>query len=126
MADKFTSADTNTLLSQPGYFYYRSYGTSNPWTKAVFANGASYSPATETAEIAFDDVGTVRDEVSNETVEVSISSGRVLDFDFINDLTGGLYTKETVAGTPVVGAAQTVDSGNWLFWSGILARESDG
>jgi len=115
MADKFTSADTDTLLSQPGYFFYRTYGSSGAWTKAVFANGASYKPAVESVEIAFDDVGTVRDEVSNETVEISISSGRVLDFDFVNDLTGGLYTKEVVAGTPVAGASDVVDSGDWVF-----------
>ena len=106
--DKFTSADTATLLSQPGYFYYRGYGTSNPWTKAVFANGATYSQNLESAEIAFDDVGNVRDEVSNETSEISLSSGRVLDPEFLNDVTGGLYSKIDVPGTPVVGATQNV------------------
>ena len=124
--DKFTSADTDTLLSQPGFFYYRDYNSVAPWTKAVFANGASYAPAVESVEIAFDDVGTVRDEVSNETVEISIASGRVLDFDFVNALTGGLYTKEVVAGTPVTGYSWTLASGEWFYDKTYLFIEQNG
>lgn len=120
MADKFTSADTNTLLSQPGYFYTRPFGSTGAWNKAVFANGATFTPSVETAEIAFDDVGTVREEISNETAEIALSSGRVLDLDFIDTVTGGLYTKETVAGTPVTGYAQTVTSGSWVYEGTIL------
>jgi hypothetical protein len=128
MATKFTNSDVATLLAQPGYFYYRTYGSSNPWTKAVFANGASYSPSTESAEIAFEDVGTVREEVANETAEITISSGRVLDPEFIYDLTGGLYTKEVLAGTPVAGAEQTIASGNWNYENLVLieGHNSDG
>ena len=124
--DKFTSADTDTLLSQPGFFYYRDYNSVAPWTKAVFANGASYAPSVESVEIAFDDVGTVRDEVSNETVEISIASGRVLDFDFVNALTGGLYTKEVVAGTPVTGYTWTIASGDWNYDKTVLFAEQNG
>jgi len=115
MADKFTSADTDTLLSQPGFFYYRDYNTSNPYVKAVFANGAAFTPTTESVSIAFDDVGDVRDEVSNETVEIALSSGRVLDLDFIDALTGGLYAKTVNPGTPVAAASQTIASGDWVF-----------
>jgi hypothetical protein len=124
--DKFTSADTDTLLSQPGYFYERAYKSVGAWKKAVFANGANYAPSVEVAEIAFDDVGNVRDEVSNETVEISIASGRVLDFDFIYDLTGGLYEKEAVAGTPVAGEAQTIDSGVWVYDEVLLLENQNG
>ncbi len=126
MADKFTSADTNTLLSQPGYFYYRDFGSTGPWNKAVFANGATYTPAVETAEIAFDDVGTVREEIANETAEIALSSGRVLDFNFIHALTGGLYTKEVVAGTLVSGHVQTVASGAWAYDQVILLDKQNG
>ena len=111
----FTNADEKKLLSQPGFLYYRSYESSDPWNKAVFLNGATYTPTVESAEIAFDDVGNVRDEVSTETVELTFDSGRVLDFDMINDLTGGLYTKSVVDGTPVSGAEQVVSSGSWSF-----------
>lgn len=107
----FNDADKETLLAQPGYFFYRAYGSSGSWTKAVFANGAKYTPAVESTDIAFDDVGDVYSQVSKETCEIAISSGRVLDFDFIQDITGGLYTKEVVAGTPVTGATQTIPAG---------------
>jgi len=122
----FTDADTATLLSQPGYFYYRAFGTSDPWVKAVFANGSAFAPTVESVEINFDDVGNVRDEVSNETAEISISSGRVLDLDFIDDITGGLYTKSTVAGTPVVGDLQTVQSGSWAYRGIIMLENQNG
>ena len=124
--DKFTSADTDTLLSQPGYFYYRPYKSVGAWTKGVFANGASFTPAVESVSIAFDDVGDVRDEVSTETVEVALSSGRVLDLDFIDDLTGGLYNKVIVDGTPVVGASQTIEDGNWVEDQIILIENQNG
>lgn len=124
--DKFTNADMDTLLSQPGYFYFRDYKSANPWTKAVFANGASYTPNLESAEIAFDDVGTVRDEVSNETVEVSLASGRVLDLDFVNALTGGLYAKTIVAAAPVVGAIQDVLSTTWVYDQIVVLQSQNG
>lgn len=126
MAEKFTAADTATLLAQPGYFYYRAYGSSNPWTKAVFANGAAYAPAVESVEVSFDDVGVVYDQVAKETAEISISSGRVLDFDFVKDVTGGLYTKVTTPGTPVVGANQVVNSGNWKYQTPFLIANQMG
>lgn len=125
MADTFTSSDTATLLSRPGFFYYREHNSDGAWKKAVFANGAEYTPNTETTEIAFDDVGTVRDEVSDETVDISISSGRVLDFDFINDLTGGLYTKEVTPGTLVSGAEQTIKEG-WAYDAIVLFANQNG
>lgn len=124
--DKFTDADVATLLSQPGYFYYREYATSNPWVKAVFANGSAFAPTVEIAEIAFDDVGNVRDEVSNETAAVTLSSGRVLDPEFLNDITGGLYTKEVVAGTLVTGANQVVASGTYEYDGVVLFENQNG
>lgn len=126
MAQLYTNADELTMLTQPGFFYYRAYGTADAWNKAVFANGASYSPNLEKTPITWDDVGTVREEVSNETVEISLSSGRVLDFDFVYDVTGGLYDKVVVDGTPVAGAEQEVESGAWSFSNVILLENQNG
>jgi len=124
--DKFTTADERNLLSQPGYFYFRDYGSTGAWTKAVFMNGSTYQENTETAEIAFEDVGTVRDEVSNETVDISISAGQVLDLELVSKLTGGLFTYSTVAGTPVAGHDFVASSGAWSFDKTILLDKQNG
>ncbi len=126
MADKFSTADERNLLSQPGYFYSRAYGTSDAWDKSVFMNGSTYQANTESVEIAFEDVGTVRDEVSDETIDITISAGQVLDLGLISSLTGGLYTYTTVDGTPVAGADQVVGSGDWNYDKTILLANQMG
>lgn len=115
MADKFGTADERNLLSQPGYFYSRTYGTSDAWDKSVFMNGSTYQTNTDSVEIAFEDVGTVRDEVSDETVDIAISAGQVLDLELISKLTGGLYSYESTAGTLVSAAEQVLSSGSWSY-----------
>lgn len=112
---KFNTNDVATLLAQPGFLYYRDYGSAGSYNKAVFANGATFAPAIESTEVAFDDVGTVYDQIANETVELTLDSGRVLDFDFIEAISGGIYTKTNIAGTPVVGGVQVVSSGSWAY-----------
>ena len=120
MGDKFSQSDERNLLSQPGFFYFRDYGSSSAFQKAVFMNGSSYQVNSETAEIAFDDVGTVSEEISTETVDINISAGQVLDLNLITSLSGGLYSLETVAGTLVEGHEQVVNSGKWDFDKTIL------
>lgn len=122
----FTNTDLDTLLAQPTFFGYRPYGSGAPFAKAVFANGASYTQNTEVTTISFDDVGDVQDQVANETATISISSGRVLDPEFIYDITGGLYTKTIIDGTPVVGATQNIASGAWLFDEIVLVENQNG
>jgi hypothetical protein len=126
MADKFTTADERNLLSQPGYFYSRAYGSTGGWDKSVFMNGSTYQANTDSVEIAFEDVGTVRNEVSDETVEISISAGQVLDLSLISRLSGGLFSYETVSGTPVVGATQTLESGDWSYQRTALIENQNG
>jgi hypothetical protein len=126
MANYFNETDERSLLSRPGFFYYRDYGTNDPWKRAVFMNGASYQINTETSQIIFDDVGIIRDEISKETIEITVSSGQVLNLELIEDLTGGLYTYETVAGTPVSGATQTLTSGKWNLESAYLFENQNG
>lgn len=124
MADKFTAADELQLLAQPGYWYVKK-NESDPWQKFVFQNGATYQINTETASIAFDDVGDVRDEVSDETVTLSLSSGQVLNQDLIELIGGGLFKKTTVAGTPVSGAVQEIDAG-WSYDQVIMIENQNG
>lgn len=126
MADQFTTSDERNLLSQPGFFYFQDYGTSDPFTKAVFMNGATYQVTTEKVEIAFDDIGTVRDEVSTEMAELTMSAGQVLDLNLIQKLTGGLYTYSTIPGTLVSGAEDEITSGNWNYDKTILISNQNG
>lgn len=115
MGASYTDADKLNLLSQPGVWSYRPYGSTGAWTEAVLANGATYNITTEPVEIEFDDAGTVQEELSDETVEISVSMGQVLNLDLIEALSGGLFTKSTTSATPVSGATQTKSSGSWSF-----------
>lgn len=120
MSQSFTNSDKLTLLSQPGVFYYRDKGSVGEWNKALFANGATYNKAVETSEIVFDDVGTVQEEVSNETVEISVATGRVLDLDFIEAISGGMYEITNTPGDAHTGEEYVVSSGSWNFDKFIL------
>lgn len=121
---KFSETDQLQLLAQPGYFYVRKLET-DPWQRIVFQNGSNYSVNTDTASIAFDDVGDVRDEISDETVTINTSSGQVLNLDYIELVTGGLYSKTTTAGTPVAGATQDVEAG-WNYDQVIVIENQNG
>ncbi len=122
----FNNTDLATLMAQPTFFGYRPFGSVAPFSKAVFANGASYTQNTEVTTISFDDVGDVADQVANETATISISSGRVLDSDFIYDVTGGLYTKTDTPATPVIGAIQSILTGTWLYDELTLFENQNG
>lgn len=120
----FNETDELQLLAQPGFFYVRKKDT-DPWQKIVFQNGSTYSVNTDTSSIAFDDVGDVRDEVSDETVEISTSSGQVLNLDYIELITGGLYTKTVIDGDPVTGEKQTI-SAEWDYDRAYLFENQNG
>jgi hypothetical protein len=97
--NSFTNDDQLTLLTNPGVFSYSLDGGST-YTKAIFANGASYAKAVESIPVQFDDAGDVSDYISKETVEISLSSGRVLDLAFIAAVSGGLYSYSSETGDP--------------------------
>jgi len=118
--NSFSDADQLTLLTNPGVFSYRPYGSSSAFTRAVFANGASYSKTTESIPVQFDDVGDVTDVISKETAEISLSSGRVLDFDFLSAVSGGLIAVSSTGGSLVSGASYVVNSGNWSYNKFVL------
>lgn len=120
--NSFNDADQLTLLTNPGVFSYRPYGSlpEVPFKKAVFANGAAYSIASETIPTQFDDVGDVTDVVSKMTAEISLSSGRVLDLDFLAAISGGLFKVTNTVGTLVPSATLSVTSGNWAYNKFIL------
>lgn len=111
---KFTNADTDTLITNPGFWGYRKSST-DAWTKALLANGASYSVTPELTTVTADDVGDIFELVSNETAEITVDSFRLLDPKFIEDINSGLVTTVTTAGTPVSGASQVVASGSWNY-----------
>lgn len=113
--NSFTDSDKLQLLNEPGVISYRDYGSVAAMTPAIFANGTAYNKVVETADIMFDDVGTVQTEVSNETVEVSVSSGRVLDLNMLDGLMGGLFAVSTTAASPVSGVIFDVASGKWSY-----------
>lgn len=117
--NSFSDADQLTLLTNPGVFSYRPYGSSEDFHRAVFANGASYSIATESIPVQFDDVGDVTDVISKMTAEISISSGRVLDLDFLAAISGGLF-KVTNTGGILTSGSYSVASGNWSYNKFIL------
>lgn len=118
--NSFTDADQLTLLSQPGVFSYRAYGSSGDYTRAIFADGATYNKGVEITSVVFEDAGNVQDLVSKETVEISLSSGRVLDLDFIGAVSGGLYVTADTAGTIHTGESFSVSSGDWAYNKFIL------
>jgi len=123
--NSFIDSDKESLLSNPGVFYYRPYvqGTnSNLWVKALFANGANFAKSVSIAEVAFDDVGTVQSEVSEETATVTVSTARVLDLEFIAAVSGGLMTYSTTPGSAATGADRifTAASESWEYSSPIL------
>jgi hypothetical protein len=122
----FTDTDKLALLSNPGVFGYRPYGSSAAFTAAVFANGATYAKTTEVSTVQFDDVGDVMDQVSKETAEISVSTGRVLDLPFLSAISGGLYSYSTTAGSAVPSTVQNVLSGTWTFDNFILISGQNG
>ena len=111
----FVDGDKLSLLSNPGVLSYRAKGSTGAYTKALFANGAAYAKSTEVSTVSFDDVGDVEDQISKETVEVSISTGRVLDLDFLAAVSGGLATVTNTAGTLVSAATLVAASGAWNY-----------
>ena len=121
----FTSSDVAKLLSNPGVFSYRAKGSTDAFTPAFFANGAAWAKTTEVATVAFDDVGDVQDLVNKETAELTVSSARVLDWDFISAVSGGLWVKSTTDGTPVTGHSQSVAAG-WAYNKFILLDKQNG
>jgi hypothetical protein len=116
---KYSDSDLKTLLTQPGYWGYRKLST-DPWTKAFLANGASFSINPEITTVTSDDCGDLFDLVSNETAEITVDTFRVLDTQFLDDISGGLATTVVTAGTPVAGASQVVASGGWNYSKVIL------
>lgn len=122
----FTDQDVQKLLSSPGFLYYRDYGSSGAYTKFALLNGLQYQTTVENADVVFDDVGVVSSAVVKESAELSFSSGRVLDFDGLAALSGGLYTIENVTGALVEDATQTVTSGNWAYDVPFLIEHQNG
>lgn len=122
----FSAADLNLLLDQPGIMSYRDYGSSGAWTEFLGVNGAKYLLDHDDNEVSFDDVGTVKQSVSNERGTINISAGKVLDMDKHVDLTGALFTRVSIAGTPVAGATQDILSGNWAYDQFILIENQNG
>jgi hypothetical protein len=116
----FTDSDKSMINPNPAIVWYRDYGSSGAFTKALFANGVTFQKNVESTAIEFDDVGTVQEEVSTETVDISFDSGRILDMDFVADVSGGMSSVTAVAGTLVSGATYTAASGDWLFDKFIL------
>lgn len=118
--NSFTDSDKSMINPNPAIVWYRDYGSVGAYTKALFANGVQFTKNVESATIEFDDVGTVQEEVSNETADISFDSGRILDMDFVAAVSGGMSTVVDVAGAPVAGATYVADSGTWLFDKFIL------
>ena len=71
MGNAYTQDDINQVLNEPGVFYFRAFGSTGSYTRAVFTNGSSftYTPTVET--ISFDDTGDVFDAIGDETGEVA-------------------------------------------------------
>ena len=118
--NSFTDTDKSMINPNPAIVSYRPYGSSGAFTKALFANAVNFQKAVESADIEFDDVGTVQSEVTTETVDITWESGRVLDMDFIADISGGLSSVVSSGGSPVAGATYTADSGSWSYDTFIL------
>ena len=118
--NSFTDSDKSMINPNPAIVWYRDYGSAGAFTKALFANGVTFQKNVESTSIEFDDVGTVQDEVSNETVDISFDSGRILDIDFIAAVSGGMSSVTNVAGILVSGATYTADSGSWNYDKFIL------
>lgn len=116
----FTDTDKSMINPNPAIVLYRPYGSSAAFTKALFANGVTFQKNVESTSIEFDDVGTVQEEVSDEVVDLSFESGQILNMDFVEEVSGGLSSVESVAGTLVPAASYTADSGEWLFDKFIL------
>jgi len=56
----------------------------------------------------------------NQKITVTPSELRTWNSTVMAAVASGLFTIETIAGTPVAGATQTATSGNWSFDTGIL------
>lgn len=121
----YTQSDVGSLLSNPAVFYYRTKGSTDPFKAAFFANGAAWSKSTDIATVSFDDVGDVQDLVNKETAELSISSARILDWEFLEAVSGGLLKRTVTNAIPVSGYAQTISSG-WAYNKFILLDKQNG
>ena len=111
MANEYTTADVNQVLNNPGIFYFRAFGSTGSYTKAVFTNASEFSFTPEITTVGFDDTGEVFDAIGKETGEVKFSFGKPFDLDFMSSLSGGLYTKTvTSAGAQAV-VNQTIAAG---------------
>lgn len=111
MANTYTTADVNQILNNPGIFYFRAYGSSDSYTKAVFTNGAEFNYTPEITSVGFDDTGEVFDAIGKETGEIKFAFGKPFDLDFMETLSGGLFTKTTTSAGAQAVEDQTIAAG---------------
>jgi hypothetical protein len=111
----WTNADSEKLLKNPAIISWKKYGTGDAFVDVLGVDSLKYDVKRTGYEFSFDDVGVVQKGVADETVELSASIAKVLDFDAVDALTGSLMTKSTVAGTIVEDQSQVVAAGNWAY-----------
>lgn len=112
MANSYTESDVNQILNSPGIFYFRPYGSTGSYIKAVFTNGSTFAYAPETFTQEFDDAGEVYDTIGKETGSIGFGFGKPFDLDFMSELSGGIFTKSTVSSGSQVVENQTI-AGGW-------------
>lgn len=111
MGNQYTEEDIGQILNNPGIFYFRKYGSTGDYIKAVFTNGAEFNINPEGVEVGFDDTGTVFDAIGKETGEVKFDFGKPFDLSFMSELSGGLLTKTTDSGGAKVVVDQDISAG---------------
>lgn len=86
----------------------------------VLGAGVTATHNYDKIDVETGNAGKLKARVKNQTVALAPSALMNFKPENWEKFSGGLYAFSTVAGTPVVGASQTVLSGNWSFDKGIF------
>ena len=103
--------------------------TGSTWSDAgVLADGVSWTFNYDVTDVENGNAANPDAQAKNLSVSIAPSALRSWDTSILEALSGGLMTREAVAGTLVEDAVQTIASGDWAYETGITlsGQNSDG
>ena len=117
--DKFIFPDGLAMDVQPG-------GVGAFYDFGVFEGGVGITHNFDKVELESGNAGKLLARVKNETMALAPTTLWSWDLESIQKASGGLYTYETIAGTPVVGYSQTTANGDWTYDKFIPFEKQNG